>query len=83
MSLYEVLQVEPTASQLQIRKKFFEKIKAIHPDKNGEADSHQVQCLIEAYKTLSDEEKRKSYDAQLRQNCFFESKFQERELSVI
>jgi len=62
---YEVLGVEKTASQKEIKKAYHKQSLEWHPDKNGHrlADAEERFKLIsEAYRVLSDEEKKKAYD---------------------
>lgn len=59
--LYEVLGVEPTATAADIRRAYRKLAVVHHPDKGG--DEEKFREISAAYKTLSDEEKRKRYDA--------------------
>ena len=59
--LYEVLGVEPTATAADIRRAYRKLAVVHHPDKGG--DEELFREISAAYKTLSDEEKRKRYDA--------------------
>ncbi|XP_074489076.1 uncharacterized protein LOC141766280 isoform X2 [Sebastes fasciatus] len=61
---YETLHVEPTATDSQIKKAF--RILAIkyHPDKNKSAEAEVIfREVAEAYKALSNKEKRRLYDS--------------------
>lgn len=63
--LYEVLQVHPNASQAMIRKAFGWLAKEYHPDKNPERREWaetRMKALNEAFETLSDPAKRRTYD---------------------
>ena len=61
--LYDIIGVKKTATQKDIKKKFREKAKLLHPDKNHSPTAEKdFRELAEAYETLSDPEKRKSYD---------------------
>ena len=59
--LYKVLGVEPTTTVTEIVKAYRKLAKKVHPDKGG--DEGLFRKISAAYKTLSDEEKRKRYDA--------------------
>lgn len=60
---YNILGVEEDASQKEIKKAYRRKAKKYHPDSNSEeADEEKFKKINEAYKVLSDEEKRKKYD---------------------
>ncbi|CAJ1051127.1 dnaJ homolog subfamily B member 9-like [Xyrichtys novacula] len=60
---YEILNVEPTATASQIKKAFRKLAVKYHPDKNKSADAERTfREIAEAYKVLSDKEKRRLYD---------------------
>lgn len=61
--LYNVLGVEKTATDKEIRKAYLKKStkgEYRHPDKGGDEEKFKV--LVQAYDILKDEEKRKEYD---------------------
>lgn len=63
---YEVLQVNPTATQAEIKQSYRRLVKLFHPDSNKETSSHeQIVRLNAAYEVLSDPQLRKSYDRQI------------------
>lgn len=57
---YEILQIEKTATQNEIKQSYKRLAKIHHPDKGG--DTEVFQKLQVAYETLSDEDKRRQYD---------------------
>jgi DnaJ-class molecular chaperone len=57
---YEILQIEKTASQDQIKQSYKRLAKIHHPDRGG--DKEMFQKIQMAYETLSDDQKRKEYD---------------------
>ena len=60
---YEILEVNKTASDKEIRKAYREKAKLLHPDKNKTPNAEaQFRELAEAYEVLSDPHDRKIYD---------------------
>ncbi|KAK9529150.1 hypothetical protein VZT92_013264 [Zoarces viviparus] len=62
-SYYDTLRVEPSASDSHIKKAFRKLAIQYHPDKNKSADAEKTFGEIaEAYKVLSNKEKRKLYD---------------------
>ncbi|XP_058207656.1 chaperone protein dnaJ 6-like isoform X1 [Rhododendron vialii] len=63
-SLYEVLGVEKTASQQEIKKAYYKLALRLHPDKNpgDEAAKEKFQQLQKVISILGDEEKRALYD---------------------
>lgn len=61
---YDILGVDKTASQADIKKAYRKLAKKYHPDVNKSKDAEEkFKKINEAYETLSDEEKRKNYDA--------------------
>ncbi|KAF6722710.1 DnaJ-like protein subfamily B member 9 [Oryzias melastigma] len=61
---YEILKVEKTATESQIKKAFRRLAVKFHPDKNRSADAEKVfREMAEAYSVLSDKEKRRQYDS--------------------
>ncbi|KAF8471683.1 X-domain of DnaJ-containing-domain-containing protein [Kalaharituber pfeilii] len=61
---YDVLQVSPTATELEIKKAYRKLAIRLHPDKNpGDETAHaKFQAISEAYQVLSNEDLRKQYD---------------------
>jgi len=57
---YEILQIEKTATQVQIKHSYKRLAKIHHPDRGG--DKEMFQKIQMAYETLSDDQKRKEYD---------------------
>lgn len=57
---YKLLGVSKTASQDEIKRAFRKKAHALHPDKGGDAE--EFKKVNEAYRVLSDPQKRKQYD---------------------
>ncbi|XP_020559136.2 dnaJ homolog subfamily B member 9 [Oryzias latipes] len=61
---YDILKVEKTATESQIKKAFRRLALRFHPDKNRSADAEKVfREMAEAYSVLSDKEKRRQYDS--------------------
>ena len=60
---YDVLGVNKTATQNEIKKVYRELCKKYHPDKHG-GDDTKIKEINEAYSVIGDEQKRKEYDAQ-------------------
>ena len=73
---YELLELNKNASEDTIKKVFRMLIKKNHPDlfegKEKEVAEEKVKMLNEAYATLIDKEKRKSYDIELEQHALDE-----------
>jgi len=69
VNYYEVLNLEKTCGDSDIKKAYFKKSKEYHPDKHANADeaekevySNKFKQAKEAYETLSNADKRKTYD---------------------
>ncbi|XP_022073540.1 dnaJ homolog subfamily B member 9-like [Acanthochromis polyacanthus] len=61
---YETLNVEPTATDSQIKKSFRKLAMKYHPDKNKSTDAEKTfREIAEAYTVLSNKDKRKLYDS--------------------
>ena len=61
---YDVLGVERTASQAEIKKAFRRLARELHPDVNEDPGAEErFKEAAEAYEVLSDEERRRTYDA--------------------
>jgi curved DNA-binding protein len=60
-SYYEILGVDKKATKDEVKKAFYKKAHAHHPDKNG-GDDKEFKQVNEAYQTLSDDSKRAQYD---------------------
>ncbi|MBD3424896.1 MAG: DnaJ domain-containing protein [Candidatus Latescibacteria bacterium] len=61
---YTVLQLSPTSSEEDIKKKFFSLVKLYHPDRNDDtlADDRKFKLINEAYSVLGNPVKRREYD---------------------
>jgi len=60
MDYYNILEVEPTATDIAIKSAFKEKAKQMHPDAGGDAEDFKK--INEAYAVLKDPQKRAEYD---------------------
>ena len=66
LNYYEVLGVEITATNVQVKKAFKKQALYVHPDKASEASNDAWLKLSKAYEVISDQEKRADYDRLLR-----------------
>lgn len=63
---YDTLEINPTASQAEIKKAYRRLAKRFHPDSNQETASHdRIAEINVAYEILSDPQQRQFYDRQL------------------
>lgn len=62
---YEVLGVSQHAAPQEIRRAFRRLARRFHPDAGAEGSEERFQEVSEAYRTLSDPERRRSYDRAL------------------
>merc|ERR1712107_644430 len=62
--LYDLLGVQPEATEAEIRKAFYKKSLALHPDKNpnNPEATEKFQAVSDAYRILGDEDRRRAYD---------------------
>lgn len=68
---YAILGVESSATKQEIQKAFQQKARKLHPDVNDAPDAEEkFKEVSEAYAVLSDEDKRKRYDAMRSGNPF-------------
>jgi len=83
-SLYEVLGIQPEAGTREVKSAFRRQAKKHHPDLKGEmgakgaagrAAEAAMRRLLEAYRVLSDPEKRRAYDRSLRRKAAEEGGF--------
>ncbi len=65
---YEILQVSPRAEQETIDRVYRLMAKKLHPDNHSTGDAEKFHELTDAYRLLSDAEKRQAYDAERREN---------------
>lgn len=70
MSHYDILGVDKTATQEDIKKAYRKLSKQYHPDVSG-GDESKFKEIAEAYGVLSDDVKRKQYDSQQAGHDFF------------
>jgi curved DNA-binding protein CbpA len=62
MNLYEILEIKPTASELEIKKAYTRLVKIYHPDKNKSPDANEkFQKIHSAYEILINNESRQRY----------------------
>lgn len=67
MNYYDVLEVSKDSSQEEIKKSFRSLAMKFHPDM-GSGDSEKFKEINKAYETLSDPDKRKTYDFSISKN---------------
>ncbi len=69
---YETLEIQPQATQVEVKQAYRRLVKQFHPDHNPllEGNHEQMARLNAAYEVLSDPHHRRSYDQQLRDRAF-------------
>ncbi|MBE9008734.1 J domain-containing protein [Pseudanabaenaceae cyanobacterium LEGE 13415] len=64
---YQVLDLDPTATQAEIKQAYRRLAKQFHPDRNLATSSHEkISQINAAYEVLGDPQRRRSYDQQLK-----------------
>ena len=64
-NFYQVLGLDPTASDKEIKSEYFKLAKKYHPDLNPDESARtKFEMVQKAYETLSDDKKRSAYDEQ-------------------
>jgi|GEM_PF-642049 len=70
-NLYEIFNIEPSASPDQIKAAYRKLVMKVHPDKNEDSNAQeQFICVQDAYDTLSDPFKKQKYDEQIKSGNF-------------
>lgn len=64
-NLYQVLGVSPRATQEEIKRRYRQLVKAMHPDCNEGRGEEVIRRINEAYEFLGKAKRRKYYDAML------------------
>jgi len=62
VDFYAVLGVSTDASEAEIKQAYRELVKTVHPDTGPDADAERFRLVREAYETLSDPNRRRTYD---------------------
>lgn len=65
---YAILQIEPSATKVDIQKKYFKLAKLYHPDVTGDISGNKdkFKLINEAYSILGNPQKRREYDESLK-----------------
>ena len=62
MDLYEILEIKPNASEIEIKKAYFKLVKIYHPDKNKSKEAvEKFQRIQSAYEILINDKTRQEY----------------------
>lgn len=71
-TLYDMLQVEPSSTPLQIKEAYFKIVKTCHPDLNTDDPTAEetFKALAKAYETLKDPTSRRQYDLSMHEPTF-------------
>ncbi len=85
INYYQILEIDPFASQEEIKRAYLAKLKDYHPDKrngNNTFAFKHFQAVMEAYEALKTPEKRKAYDALLKIEIYNQSQTREQPLQA-
>ncbi len=66
---YAILGIARTATLEEIKKRYHERAKKLHPDPNTGGDETELKKIIEAYETLSNPDRRTDYDRKLKEEA--------------
>lgn len=72
-SLYETLQVDPNATDKEIKDSYHKLIRKFHPDKGGNYTKDEFISIEKAWKILNDPHKRTEYDVWFREQMLREN----------
>ena len=62
-NFYEILELTPNATEEEIKTSYRKLARKFHPDVNKDSNAGQMfKDILNAYETLSDENKRKNYE---------------------
>jgi curved DNA-binding protein CbpA len=78
---YKILGVEPTATQIEIKRAYQKKLKKLHPDRTEQTKENiaKYKLLREAGDILSDQYERKAYDMQKKSDNTYKNHDEKRE----
>ncbi|OHD24514.1 MAG: hypothetical protein A2Y34_03530 [Spirochaetes bacterium GWC1_27_15] len=72
INYYDILQIEKTATDGEVKKAYKKMVLKFHPDVNKEKDTNQeFKEILKAYSILKDTHSRKQYDEELQKNNTF------------
>lgn len=67
-TLYDILQIAPSATHQQVRAAYRQWMKQLHPDTGAQPSAETLQQIMYAYQVLSNPQKRRIYDQKLAEN---------------
>ena len=79
---YDIIGADAAMSREEIKKLYMKKVVSLHPDKVDQQDDG-IMLMVEAWKVLGDEERRRQYDAERRRSKVMEENVQYRHVSSV